>query len=619
MNTFTSRGSAIPTYPGQLWLIDQPDQRDAGAVEVSDERIDVSIRGQQIGAWSRSDVAFIDRQLHFEIEIGGEALGFRADDPDAFRAYLVGGLAALFEQARIDLSPTTTDTAPGVVAPPTGSWWRFWDRTSWSRWSSDRKAWLSYRASLNDLQQRISRVTTELASKQSVAAQLRRELAWVSAVAPRDLTLPLKRGETGLAIVEHVTLMELRKREGVSAWTPIDIGAVSFTDRRMVFSGDKSVTFNMDDITGARMEGAGLHVSVGRRKTSHVLAGPSEQLLTTLHACQVIVQGIDPIDVLRTREREASAQVAASEGELAQLKQAQREVGRPSRPFSPAWAPSLMLAIVFVGVSSIAIGQSAPTTETTALMPAPTVTSSITTEARAADATTTTTIEVLVPQQVTAEVASITDGDTIRVLLADGTNEPVRLIGIDAPEPEEPFGPEAAELLASLVAGQTVRLVPDISDRDQFDRLLRYVYVGGVFVNEAMVESGLAKARRYPPDVEMATILARAHDSARTGGRGQWATSTTTSAPVTTSSTAAPTTTTAPPPTTTQSTSPTSPPAPDCHPSYEGACVPNGVSDVDCAGGSGNGPYYVQGPVRVVGPDVYDLDGNDNDGIGCES
>ena len=53
-----------------------------------------------------------------------------------------------------------------------------------------------------------------------------------------------------------------------------------------------------------------------------------------------------------------------------------------------------------------------------------------------------------------------------------------------------------------------------------------------------------------------------------------------------------------------------------CHPSYEGECVPI-ASDADCASGSGNGPVYVRGPVRVVGPDEYDLD-RDGDGVGCE-
>jgi Ni/Co efflux regulator RcnB len=53
-----------------------------------------------------------------------------------------------------------------------------------------------------------------------------------------------------------------------------------------------------------------------------------------------------------------------------------------------------------------------------------------------------------------------------------------------------------------------------------------------------------------------------------------------------------------------------------CDSNYSGACVPI-ASDVDCAGGSGNGPRYVAGPVYVVGSDVYDLD-TDGDGVGCD-
>ncbi len=52
-----------------------------------------------------------------------------------------------------------------------------------------------------------------------------------------------------------------------------------------------------------------------------------------------------------------------------------------------------------------------------------------------------------------------------------------------------------------------------------------------------------------------------------------------------------------------------------CDPNYSG-CVPI-ASDVDCAGGGGNGPEYVKGPVTVIGKDVYGLD-RDGDGIGCE-
>lgn len=57
--------------------------------------------------------------------------------------------------------------------------------------------------------------------------------------------------------------------------------------------------------------------------------------------------------------------------------------------------------------------------------------------------------------------------------------------------------------------------------------------------------------------------------------------------------------------------------ASDCHPSYSGRCVPANALDVDCAGGGGNGPKFVSGPLRVIGPDVYRLDG-DGDGRACE-
>lgn len=62
---------------------------------------------------------------------------------------------------------------------------------------------------------------------------------------------------------------------------------------------------------------------------------------------------------------------------------------------------------------------------------------------------------------------------------------------------------------------------------------------------------------------------------------------------------------------------PAAPAAPSgCDSNYAGACVPI-ASDVDCAGGSGNGPAYVRGPVTVVGSDIYGLD-RDGDGVGCE-
>ena len=90
--------------------------------------------------------------------------------------------------------------------------------------------------------------------------------------------------------------------------------------------------------------------------------------------------------------------------------------------------------------------------------------------------------------------------------------------------------------------------------------------------------------------------------------------STTTNSAPTTSTTAPPTTappTTAPPP-------PTTTPERDCDPSYPDVCLDPDAADYDCAGGSGNGPEYVDGPVRVRPPDPFDLD-REGDGWGCES
>jgi len=54
----------------------------------------------------------------------------------------------------------------------------------------------------------------------------------------------------------------------------------------------------------------------------------------------------------------------------------------------------------------------------------------------------------------------------------------------------------------------------------------------------------------------------------------------------------------------------------ECDNNYAEQCVPV-ASDVDCAGGQGDGPAYATGPILVVGDDIYGLD-RDKDGVACE-
>jgi endonuclease YncB( thermonuclease family) len=96
-------------------------------------------------------------------------------------------------------------------------------------------------------------------------------------------------------------------------------------------------------------------------------------------------------------------------------------------------------------------------------------------------------------------VTDVVDGDTIEVSM-NGEAYQVRYIGINTPEWDEPCGEEATAANALLVSGQTVTLVRDVSETDQYGRLLRYVYVGDLFVNEYLVAQGWAEAREYPPD-----------------------------------------------------------------------------------------------------------------------
>jgi micrococcal nuclease len=226
----------------------------------------------------------------------------------------------------------------------------------------------------------------------------------------------------------------------------------------------------------------------------------------------------------------------------------------------------------------------------------------------------------------------VTDGDTIRVDV-DGRNEPVRLILIDAPETHDPnrppecFGQEATAYLTWMLSlGGDLYLETDVSDRDRFGRLLRYVWLdfgdGEVYlVNEALVRAGYAAFSTFPPDVKYVEEIREAGQFAREHGYGLWSSCITdnkgdtnelsgnqaisagraaVTSPIQTAS--------QPPPRQGVITDPAS--AAGCEPSYPDVCIPPSPPDLDC----GDVAYR---RFTVYPPDPHRFDG-DYDGIGCE-
>jgi len=178
-------------------------------------------------------------------------------------------------------------------------------------------------------------------------------------------------------------------------------------------------------------------------------------------------------------------------------------------------AAVVAVALVVAACSGTTVGD--PTTTTNP--PAP-----VTTIAPASPTTTTSTTMVAypVPDGEVARVVSVIDGDTIAVTVR-GVEERVRLIGINTPETGECYADEATRRLEDLVGGRDVLLSTDVNDRDQYGRLLRYIWIDDGFVNATMVEEGLALARRYEPDTAFADLLEVAQGRAKGDGRGLWA------------------------------------------------------------------------------------------------
>ena len=121
-------------------------------------------------------------------------------------------------------------------------------------------------------------------------------------------------------------------------------------------------------------------------------------------------------------------------------------------------------------------------------------------------------------QQVTTiSSVEIIDGDTFR--LANG--DTVRLIGIDAPELSQPGGVLSREYLAHLLLGNPITLERGSEDRDKYNRLLRFVYINDLCINEEMIRQGYAEAR-YLPESPIRDYYLQLEIQAETTKAGLW-------------------------------------------------------------------------------------------------
>lgn len=230
-----------------------------------------------------------------------------------------------------------------------------------------------------------------------------------------------------------------------------------------------------------------------------------------------------------------------------------------------------------------------------------------------------------------AVVTRVIDGDTVEI--SGGTD--IRIIGIDTPETKDPrkpvqcFGVEATAQMKKLVEGKVVRLEINPGDElDKHGRDLRYLMLGDIDVGAEMIRDGYAFAYRPFPHVRMDQYVQLEAD-AKAAKRGLWAPDTCAGDPntgvlqnINTPAIAAPDTNPTPVTSTpTSAPNPTPAPAPPTSPVEPTATCVCPTEDKDCGDFSSHAAAQAVYDccMQLRGSDVHRLDGNDNDGLACES
>lgn len=130
----------------------------------------------------------------------------------------------------------------------------------------------------------------------------------------------------------------------------------------------------------------------------------------------------------------------------------------------------------------------------------------------------------------TAKVVLVVDGDTIKVLI-NNKEDTVRLIGIDSPEvlderkPVQCFGKEASNKAGEILTDKTISLESDPTqeDKDEYGRLLRYVFLNGLNFNKFMIIEGYAHEYTFKGNIyKYQSEFIQAEKKARESEMGLW-------------------------------------------------------------------------------------------------
>lgn len=131
-------------------------------------------------------------------------------------------------------------------------------------------------------------------------------------------------------------------------------------------------------------------------------------------------------------------------------------------------------------------------------------------------------------ERILADVVKVIDGDTIKINY-EGKEENIRFLLIDTPEMRhkqfdgpQPYAVEAKEKVEELLKDGKVEIELGIQERDKYGRLLGYLYVDGVSLQEVLLEEGLARVAYVYNDKRHLDDYLKIEKEAKKKKKGIW-------------------------------------------------------------------------------------------------